>query len=109
MDFQRANFKLFRTLIGRLPWESLLKDKVIKESWPLLKQEVLKVEEQTVPEEDQCGWMNRRIYHTWKEGHRTQRQYKEVVKTCREKIRKTKDQLELNLATGVKENKNLFN
>ena len=109
MDFQRANFKLFRTLIGRLPWESLLKDKVIKESWPLLKQEVLKVEEQTVPEEDQCGWMNRRIYHTWKEGHRTQRQYKEVVKTCREKIRKAKDQLELNLATGVKENKNLFN
>jgi len=35
-------------------------------------------------------------------------EYKAVVRMCREKIRMAKTQLELNLAVGVKENKNLF-
>ena len=25
LDFQRANYELFRTLLGRIPWESVLK------------------------------------------------------------------------------------
>ena len=28
MDFWRADFKLYRTLIGRVPWESVLMGKV---------------------------------------------------------------------------------
>ena len=36
------------------------------------------------------------------------REYKEVVRMCREKIRKAKAHSELNLADGVKENKKLF-
>lgn len=35
-------------------------------------------------------------------------EYKAVVRMCREKIRMAKTQLELSLAVGVKENKNLF-
>ena len=50
----------------------------------------------------------KRIYLLWKKGWATQKEYKEVVKMCREKIRKAKAQLELNLATGVKRNKKLF-
>ena len=50
----------------------------------------------------------KRIYLLWKKGRATQKEYKEVVKMCREKIRKAKAQLELNLATGVKGNKKLF-
>ena len=63
-------------------------------------------------------WMNselflrlqekKRIYLLWKKGWATQKEYKEVVKMCREKIRKAKAQLELNLAAGVKGNKKLF-
>ena len=40
------------------------------------------------------------------EGQATRGKYKEVVRMCRKKIRKT--QLELSLTVGVKENKNLF-
>ena len=50
----------------------------------------------------------KRIYLLWKKGRATQKEYKEVVKMCREKIRKAKAQLKLNLAIGVKENKKLF-
>ena len=49
----------------------------------------------------------KRIYLLWRKGRATQKEYK-VVKMCREKIRKVKAQLELNLAAGVKRNKKLF-
>ena len=49
----------------------------------------------------------KRIHLLWKKGRATQKEYKEV-KMCREKIRQAKAQLELNLAAGVKRNKNLF-
>ena len=64
------------------------------------------------------AWMNRelflrlqekkRIYLLWKKGRATQKEYKDIVKMFREKTRKAKAQLELNLATGVKGNKKLF-
>ena len=44
----------------------------------------------------------------WKKEWATQKEYKDVVKMCREKIRKAKAQLELNLAAGVKRSKKLF-
>ena len=50
----------------------------------------------------------KRVYLLWKKGRATQKEYKEVVKMCREKIRKAKAQLEFNLAAGVKGNKKLF-
>ena len=31
LDFWRADFELFRTLVERVPWESVLKGKVIQE------------------------------------------------------------------------------
>lgn len=34
--------------------------------------------------------------------------YKEVARICREKIRKAQVQVELNLATGIKQNKKLL-
>ena len=50
----------------------------------------------------------KRIYLLWKKGQAAWKEYKEVVKMCRQKIRKAKAQLELNLAAGVKGNKKLF-
>ena len=50
----------------------------------------------------------KRIYVLWKKEWATQKEYKDVVKMCREKIRKVKAQLELNLAAGVKRNKKLL-
>jgi len=57
MDFQRANFGLFRTLVERVPWKTVLKGKRIQEGWAFFKEEVLKAQEQAVP---MCHKTNRR-------------------------------------------------
>ena len=36
LNFQRADFDLFRMLVARVPWESLLKGKGFQEAWTLL-------------------------------------------------------------------------
>ena len=53
-------------------------------------------------------WKKKRVYVLWKKGQATQGDYKEVAKVCREEVRKAKAQLELRLATAVKENKKCF-
>lgn len=50
----------------------------------------------------------KRVYILWKKGQATWGDYKEVAKICREEFRKAKAQLELKLATAVKENKKSF-
>ncbi|KAK4810627.1 LOW QUALITY PROTEIN: hypothetical protein QYF61_007364 [Mycteria americana] len=48
------------------------------------------------------------FYSLWQKGQATQEDYKGVVRLCREKIRRAKAELELNLATAVKDNKKYF-
>ncbi|KAK4831897.1 hypothetical protein QYF61_020044 [Mycteria americana] len=50
----------------------------------------------------------RRVYDLWKKGRATQEDYKRVARLCREKIRRAKAELELNLAAAVKDNKKYF-
>ncbi|KAK4827354.1 hypothetical protein QYF61_017279 [Mycteria americana] len=50
----------------------------------------------------------RRVYDLWKKGRATQEDYKGVARLCREKIRRAKAELELNLAAAVKDNKKYF-
>ena len=121
MDFRRADFGLFRSLVDRVPWEAVLKGKGVQEGWTFFKKEILKAQEQAVPmcrNRSQQGrrpaWLNRelwlelrkkrRLYDLWKKGQATQEDYKDVVRLCREKIRRAKAQLELNLATTIKDN-----
>jgi len=52
--------------------------------------------------------IKRRVYHLWKKGQATQEEYRGLVRSCREEIRKAKDQLELRLATVVRDNKKCF-
>lgn len=68
--------------------------------------------------ERQLAWLNRglqleimkkwRIYDIQKKGHTSQEGYKDFVRLCRKKIRKSKAQLELHLTTAVKDNKKWF-
>ena len=50
----------------------------------------------------------KRVYHLWKKGQATQEEYRDLVRSCGEEIRKAKGQLELNLATVVRDNKKCF-
>ncbi|KAK4818320.1 hypothetical protein QYF61_010782 [Mycteria americana] len=49
-----------------------------------------------------------RVYDLWKKGQAAQEDYMDVIRLCRENIRRTKAQLELNLATAIKDNKKCF-
>jgi len=48
------------------------------------------------------------VYDLWKKGQAPQQDYKDVMRLCREKIRRAKAQLKLNLATATKDNKKCF-
>ncbi|KAK4826044.1 hypothetical protein QYF61_003943 [Mycteria americana] len=125
LGFQRADFGLFRRLVERVPWEAALKGKGVQEGWTFFQEEVLKAQERAVP---RCrktsrrgrrpAWLTRelwlelrkkrRVYDLWKKGQATQEDYKGVARLCREKIRRAKAELELNLAAAVKDNKKHF-
>ncbi|KAM9590888.1 uncharacterized protein ACIBXB_005928 isoform 1-T2 [Morphnus guianensis] len=49
MDFWRANFGLFRTLVERVPWETVLKGKGVQEGWTFFKKEILMAQDQAIP------------------------------------------------------------
>ncbi|KAM9590819.1 uncharacterized protein ACIBXB_005874 [Morphnus guianensis] len=125
MDFRRPNFGLFRTLVERVPWETVLKGKGVQEGWTFFKKEILKAQGQAIPMHRKMNcqgrrpaWLNRElllglgekrgVYHFWKKGQATQEEYRDLVRSCREEIRKGKTQLEINLATIVKDNKKCF-
>ncbi|KAK4832087.1 hypothetical protein QYF61_020702 [Mycteria americana] len=125
LDFQRADFGLFRTLVERVPWEAALKGKGVREGWTFFKEEVLKAQEWAVPRCRKTSWRGRRpawltrelwlelrrkrrVYDLWKKGRATQEDYKGVARLCREKIRRAKAELELNLAAAVKDNEKHF-
>ncbi|NWV09231.1 LORF2 protein, partial [Ptilonorhynchus violaceus] len=50
----------------------------------------------------------KRVYHLWKEGQVSQEMLKGLLGHVEKKIREAKAQLELNLATSVKDNKKIF-
>jgi len=66
----------------------------------------------------QLAWLNRepllgfrkkrQVYYFWKKGQATQEEYRGLVRLCRQETRKAKAQLEIRVATVVKENKKCF-
>ncbi|KAF1472525.1 hypothetical protein FQV18_0001444, partial [Eudyptula minor novaehollandiae] len=97
----------------------------VQEGWTIFKKEVLKAQEQAVPVcRKKNGWgrrpawlkgellqglrKKRRVYRLWKKGQATQGEYRDLVRSCREEMRKAKAQLEHNLAAVVKDNKKSF-
>jgi len=125
MECRRTEFGLFRTLVEKVTWERVLKGKGMLGRWIFFKEEVLKAQEQDVPmccKTNQWGrrlaWLKRelllglrkkrRVYHLWKKGQATQEEYRGLIKSCRGEIEKAKAQLELRLATVVKDNKKCF-
>uniref|UniRef100_A0A493T5Q6 Reverse transcriptase domain-containing protein n=1 Tax=Anas platyrhynchos platyrhynchos TaxID=8840 RepID=A0A493T5Q6_ANAPP len=125
LDFRRADFGLLRTLVGGVPWEVVLKGRGVQKGWALFKRQILMAQERSIPMRPKMSqrgrrpaWLNRelwlelrrkkRVYNLWKIGQATKEDYKDVARLCRDKIRKAKAHLELNLATAVKDNKKRF-
>lgn len=61
LEFRRVDFGLFRTLVERVLWESVLKCKRVQEGWKFLKKEVLKLQDQPVSLCYNMSWRGRRL------------------------------------------------
>jgi len=59
MDFRRADFGLFGTLVERIPWDRVLKGKGVQAGWTFFKREVLMAQEQAVPVCCKANWQGR--------------------------------------------------
>jgi len=125
LDFRRANFGLFKQLLGGILWVRALEGRGVQECWLLFKHHFPHAQERYIPlrKKSRTGgkrpaWMNkellveikwkRKIHGMWKEGQTTWEEYRNVVRAYRDATRKAKAHLELNLARALKDNKKSF-
>jgi len=52
LDFKRANFGLFRDLLGEIPWVRALEGRGVQQSWSLYKHHSLHAQDQCLPEQE---------------------------------------------------------
>ncbi|GAB0207196.1 hypothetical protein GRJ2_003185200 [Grus japonensis] len=122
LDFRRADFGLFRDLLGRIPWDKALEGRGAQDSWLIFKGHLLQAQERCIPTKRKSGkntkrppWMNKELlgkvkhkkeaYRGWKQGQVAWEEYRETVRAARDQVRKAKALIELNLARDVKGNK----
>ncbi|GAB0206830.1 hypothetical protein GRJ2_003148600 [Grus japonensis] len=125
LDFRRANFGLFRDLLGTIPWVRDLEGKGAQEIWSIFKHHFLRAQDWCVLKNRKSSkggrrpaWMSKElleklkgkkeVYSMWKKGMATWEEYKNVVRVCRDATRKAKAHLALNLARDVKDKKKGF-
>ncbi|KFQ61370.1 hypothetical protein N334_04214, partial [Pelecanus crispus] len=125
LSFRKAKFQLFKELVRRNPWETVLRDRGMEQSWQIFKDTFHRVQELSVPRCKKSGkegkrpaWLSqdmlvklkskRELPRQWKQGQVSWDEYREAARLCREGVRKAKVQLELNLARDVKNNKKGF-
>ncbi|KFQ24241.1 hypothetical protein N331_03502, partial [Merops nubicus] len=125
LNFRKTNFHLFRELVNRNPWKAVLRNKGAEESWQISKEAFHRAQELSLPlcrisgkKGKRPAWlshellvvlMNKVKLHTeLKQGQVSWGEYREAARLCRDKVRKVKVQLELNLARDTKKNKKGF-
>ncbi|GAB0203621.1 hypothetical protein GRJ2_002827700 [Grus japonensis] len=101
LDFKRADFGLFRNLLGRLPWDTALEGRGAQDSWLIFKSHLLQAQERCMPTKRKSGknarrraWMskevlgklkhNKEAYRGWKQGQVALEEYVEIVRAARE-------------------------
>jgi len=121
LNFRRANFGLFKELLGGILWVRALEGRGVQECWSLFKHHFLHAQERCVPVRKKFRkrgrtptWMSkeflaelrwkRKVHEMWKEGQATWEGYRNVVRACKDVMRNAKAHLELNLARDVKDN-----
>ncbi|GAB0190424.1 hypothetical protein GRJ2_001507700 [Grus japonensis] len=125
LDFRRADFCLFRDLLGRIPWDKALEGTGAQDGWLIFKGHLLQAQERCIPTKRKSAkntkrppWMNKELlgkvkqkreaYRGWKQGQVAWEEYRETVRAAREQVRKAKALTEITLARDVKDNKKSF-
>ncbi|GAB0182166.1 hypothetical protein GRJ2_000681900 [Grus japonensis] len=125
LDFSRADFGLFRDLLGRIPWDKALEGRGAQDSWLIFKDHLLQAQERCIPTKRKSSkntkrplWVNKELLDKvkqkkeacrgWKQGQVAWEEYRETVRAAREQVRKAKALIEISLARDVKDNKKSF-
>ncbi|GAB0179591.1 hypothetical protein GRJ2_000424400 [Grus japonensis] len=125
LDFRRADFGLFRDLLGRVRWDKALEGRGAQDSWLIFKGHFHQVRERCIPTKRKSSkktkrpaWMNKELlgkvkqkkeaYRGWKQGQVTWEEHRETVRAARDQVRKAKALTEISLAREVKDNKKSF-
>ncbi|KFQ53018.1 hypothetical protein N334_04373, partial [Pelecanus crispus] len=125
LNFRKANFQLFKELVRRTHWETVLRDRGTEQSWQIFKDTFYRAQELLVlrckksgKEGKRPAWLSRdllvklkikrELHRQWKQGQVSWEEYREAARLCREGVRKAKAQLELILARDAKNNKKGF-
>ncbi|GAB0183528.1 hypothetical protein GRJ2_000818100 [Grus japonensis] len=125
LGFRRANFGLFKDLLGRIPRVRALEGREVQESWSVFKHHFLLAQDQCILKSKKPSkggrrpaWISKELLEKlkgkkevssmWKKGLATWEEYRNVVRVCRDATRKAKAHLELNLARDVKDKKKGF-
>ncbi|KAK4812684.1 hypothetical protein QYF61_012194 [Mycteria americana] len=115
LDLRRADFGLFRDLLGRVPWDKALGGRGAQEIWLIFQDQLLQAQERCIPTKRKSGknarrpaGMNKELleklkhkkeaYRGWKQGQGAWEEYREIVRAARDQVRKAKALIELNLA-----------
>ncbi|GAB0197925.1 mitochondrial enolase superfamily member 1 [Grus japonensis] len=125
LDFRRADFGLFRDLLGKVPWDKALEGRGAQERWLVFKGHLLQAQERCISTKRKSGknaqrpaWMNKELLSKlkhkkeacrgWKQGQVAWEEYRETVSAARDQVRKAKALTELNLPRDIKGNKKNF-
>ncbi|GAB0199287.1 mitochondrial enolase superfamily member 1 [Grus japonensis] len=125
LGFRRADFGLFRDLLGRIPWDKALEGRGTQDSWLIFRGHLLQAQERCIPTKRKSSkntkrppWMNKELlgkakqkkeaYGGWKQGQVAWEEYRETVQAARDQVRKAKSLIEISLAGDVKDNKKSF-
>ncbi|KFV19046.1 hypothetical protein N340_08358, partial [Tauraco erythrolophus] len=125
LSLRKADFGLFRDLLGRVQWDKALEGRGAQESWIIFKDHLLQAQEQYIPTKRKSGrntkrpaWMNKELldqvthkkkaYRGWKQGQAAWEEYREIVRAARDQVRKAKALIQFNLARDIKGNKKSF-
>jgi len=125
LNFRKANCQLSKESVSRTPWETALRDRGAEQSWKIFKGAFHRAEELSVPRCKNSGkegktsaWLSRdllvtlkgtrELHRQWMQGQVPWEEYGDAAQLCRERFRRAKAWLELNLARDAKNNKQGF-
>uniref|UniRef100_K7F0G7 Endonuclease/exonuclease/phosphatase domain-containing protein n=1 Tax=Pelodiscus sinensis TaxID=13735 RepID=K7F0G7_PELSI len=124
--FKRANFNKLRKLVREVDWTKEFMDRKVEEAWDYFKLKLQKLSEACIPrKKKKCigrcfrpSWMSKNLrevikkkqkaYKEWKMEGISKERYRIEVRACRDKVRKAKSHVELDLAKGIKTNSKRF-
>ncbi|KFO70644.1 hypothetical protein N303_02774, partial [Cuculus canorus] len=107
LNFRKADFHLFKLLFCRTPWDVVLQDKGVEQSWKIFKEAFHRAQERSVPTCRKSGrkgkraaWLSRdllvklkkkrKLHRQCKQGQGTWGVYRDAACLCRDEVRKAK-------------------